>query len=145
MGAAEELKEGEEVTIPVENDGEIAKMKVLETTITNSIWQITSKLGFGGLLGVCCGYAIKQAAKVVMLVSGVAFLGLQGLSYAGYISVNWGKIKSDATAMLDTTGDGKVGVKDINYYVKKTLGILTFGGAGATGLSAGLYIGFTRT
>jgi uncharacterized membrane protein (Fun14 family) len=58
---------------------------------------LVAQLGVGGLGGLCVGYAIKKVAKIVAVIIGLFFLGLQYLAYQGIINVdyvgleNWAK------------------------------------------------------
>jgi uncharacterized membrane protein (Fun14 family) len=90
-----------------------------------------SRLGFGGILGLCAGYAVKQAGKVAMVVLGAGVVFLQGMQYAGYIEVKWDKLERDATLALDTDGSGTLGMKDFEYYQKRLLRAITYQGPGA--------------
>lgn len=112
--------------------------------ISIGISKFFSTLGFSGVLGFSAGYAIKQIIKGASFYLGCGFMFFQTLSYFGYIRVNWTKIKDDVVKLLDTDGSGKVGTKDIRYYTKKMFNLLSVGGAGATGLSAGVYMGLTK-
>mmetsp|Transcript_8087 Transcript_8087/g.10532 ORF Transcript_8087/g.10532 Transcript_8087/m.10532 type:complete len:157 (+) Transcript_8087:238-708(+) len=110
----------------------------------HAVGPFLTRFGFGGFLGFCSGYAIKQASKVAAILFGVTFVGLQGLQYAGYIEIKWSKIKADGVKLMDSDGTGTVGVKDLKYYVKRFVGVLKFHGPSATGLTAGLYYGFYK-
>jgi uncharacterized membrane protein (Fun14 family) len=44
-------------------------------------------------------------------VLGLAFVALQGLAYAGIVTVNWTKVGQATAGVLDRTGDGWVGAR----------------------------------
>jgi uncharacterized membrane protein (Fun14 family) len=64
---------------------------------TSLLTPLVTQLGVGGLGGLCVGYAIKKVAKIVAVIVGLFFLGLQYLAYKGIINVdyigleNWAK------------------------------------------------------
>lgn len=60
------------------------------------------QLSFGGVMGYCSGMALKKVGKALAFVVGVGFVGLQLTVSAGYIDVDWGKIKDDALKPLDS-------------------------------------------
>jgi len=41
------------------------------------------------------------------------FIGLQTLSYLGYVKVDWRKVERDTTNKLDRDGDGELTVNDL--------------------------------
>lgn len=54
---------------------------------------LVAQLGVGGIGGLCVGYAVKKVAKVVAVIIGLFFLGLQYLAYKGIIDVNYGALE----------------------------------------------------
>jgi FUN14 domain-containing protein 1 len=63
---------------------------------------ILSQVSFGSVLGYCSGMSLKKLGKAAAFVIGVGFIGVQSAVHAGYINVNWTKIKDDAIKPLDT-------------------------------------------
>ena len=63
---------------------------------------IIAKISFGSVVGYCSGYAIKQAGKMAAVVLGAGFIAVQTCVSAGYIQVDWGKVKDDAIKKVDT-------------------------------------------
>lgn len=63
---------------------------------------IASQLTFGSVVGYCSGVALKKLGKAVAFIIGVGFVGVQSAVYAGYIQVDWLKIRDDAMKPLDT-------------------------------------------
>lgn len=110
--------------------------------VVGAVGPIAVRLGFGGFVGFCSGYAIKQASKAAAMALGVGFVCLQSLQYAGYIEVKWNRIRGDMVKTLDSDGSGQFGVKDIRYYVTKFFRVMRFHGPPAAGFSTGLYFGF---
>lgn len=113
-------------------------------TVVSAVGPLAMRFGFSGGLGLCTGYAIKQASKIAAMCLGVGFVCLQSLQYAGYIEVKWGKIKSDMASSVSTDGSGKVTIKDVRHYTTKLFRVLRYHGPGATGFSTGLYIGMRQ-
>ena len=92
-------------------------------------------------MGICCGVAFRRLSSNVAYAIGLAFLGLQGLSYAGYININYHKAIKDVTKVLDVDGDGKLTSKDAIYLWRQLHKILTYNIPGMTGFSAGTLLG----
>ena len=63
---------------------------------------VLQQVSFGGVLGYCSGYALKQLGKATAFVVGIGFLGLQTAQHYGYIEVDWVKVRDDALKPLDT-------------------------------------------
>jgi len=99
------------------------------------------KLGFGGLMGICTGVATKRLGNNVAGIIGAGFIVLQGLSYMGYIKIDFGKISTDAQTLVDSDGDGKITANDLKMIWAKVLHFLTFNLPGAGGFSAGFVMG----
>ena len=49
---------------------------------------VPTQLSYGFVSGFCSGFALKKVGKVVGVVLGVGFMGLQTLSYSGYVDVD---------------------------------------------------------
>jgi len=141
--AAEE--KGKENGQLVSKDGEVELTKednaIIDTAV-GAIGPVAMRLGFGGFVGFCSGYAIKQASKVVALTLGVGFVCLQSLQYVGYVEVKWSKIRIDVMRTISTDGSGQVTVKDVRHYITRIFNVLRFHGPPAAGFSTGLYLGF---
>ena len=52
------------------------------------------EFGAGSVFGFAAGFASRYILKYTILITGLSYLALQGLSQTGYISVNWEKINS---------------------------------------------------
>lgn len=99
------------------------------------------KLGFGGVMGICTGVALKRIGNGIAALVGVSFIGLQCLSYLGYIQIDYLKVSKDAQAVLDADRDGKLTEKDFVLVWKKFVDIMSFNVPGAGGFVVGLLIG----
>jgi uncharacterized membrane protein (Fun14 family) len=102
---------------------------------------LATKVSVGSLFGVCAGVAVKRRTKEAAYGLGVGFIVLQALSYYGYISIHWGKVKEDIERAADQDGDGKFDAQDLKILVQRGLKILTHGVPDAAGFTAGLYAG----
>ena len=109
--------------------------------LINKYSPLLSQITFGSVLGYCSGYASKQMGKAAAVYVGMAFLGAQGLAYAGYIDVNWGKVKRDARSALDVDRDGKLTAKDLRVWWKRVRHVLEYNLPGGGGFSLGFCMG----
>lgn len=57
--------------------------------------------GFGAVAGFAAGYALVKLGKLVALIVGLFFLGLQLLAWAGFVSIDWMRIQSEVEPWLD--------------------------------------------
>ena len=112
-----------------------------ETVFINGPAMMVARLGFGGVLGFCSGYAIKQASKALAVVVGGAVVLLQTMQYFGYIEVKWQKIQKDTMRAISSDGKESFGVKDVHYWSRKMIKILTHQGPTAGGFAGGIYLG----
>lgn len=48
-----------------------------------------NNLGFSGLVGIAAAAALKFVGKALAVLVGLSFAMVQGLAYAGLITVNW--------------------------------------------------------
>uniref|UniRef100_A0A7R9ZDX5 EF-hand domain-containing protein n=1 Tax=Pseudictyota dubia TaxID=2749911 RepID=A0A7R9ZDX5_9STRA len=101
------------------------------------------KLTFGTLVGYCSGVAAKKVGKAVAAAIGFGFIALQGIAYAGYIDIDWKKVKDDAVKKIDTNADGKFDVEDAKTYWQKVKKILTNSVPDASGFSLGFLYAVT--
>ena len=50
-------------------------------SLSNILTPLAGEIGIGGIGGFLAGWALKKAAKMVAVIIGLAFLGLQYLAY----------------------------------------------------------------
>ncbi|UCD44451.1 MAG: FUN14 domain-containing protein [Candidatus Bathyarchaeota archaeon] len=62
--------------------------------LSNILTPLAGEIGVGGIGGFLAGWALKKAAKMVAVLIGVAFLGLQYLAYRDIISIDYGALQS---------------------------------------------------
>jgi uncharacterized membrane protein (Fun14 family) len=77
------------------------KPDAVETAL-DRLKPIFTKLSFGAIMGYTSGYATKKVGKFAAFVVGVGFVALQSLAMAGYIEIDWMKVKDDAFKKVDT-------------------------------------------
>ncbi|CUF84679.1 transmembrane protein, putative [Bodo saltans] len=91
--------------------------------------------------GACVGVAAKKLTKDAMYGVGLGFIGLQTLSYLGYVSIDWGKVEKDIIKAVDQNNDGKFDKDDAVILSKKALEILKKGLPNAAGFTTGFAVG----
>lgn len=62
---------------------------------------VMNQLGFGGVMGFCSGMAFRKVGRAVGVVLGLGFMGAQAAAAAGYVDIDWEKVKGDAMKPLD--------------------------------------------
>jgi uncharacterized membrane protein (Fun14 family) len=70
-------------------------------------------------MGYFAGVAFKRIGQEVSFLIGISFIGLQGLAYAGYIKIDYGKVQNEVVKKLDVDGDGKLTVNDVYVFWDK--------------------------
>jgi len=68
---------------------------------TDILTPMISELGIGGIGGFVVGYALKKIAKIVAIILGIGFVGLQYLAYKDFITINYPALKE---WMVNITG-----------------------------------------
>jgi len=90
-------------------------------------------LGFGGIAGWSVGYTLKKVAKVVALIIGVVFIGIQVLAANHFIAIDWQKIQATVPdKSLQDAASAGMGMLTYN---------LPFAGAFLLGFAAGFRSG----
>lgn len=93
-------------------------------------------------MGICSGAALKKATREVAVTIGVAFAGLQVLSYLGYITIDYSRVQKDASKYIDINGDGKVDTGDLYSLWDKVKDVLGYQLPQAGSFSTGFALGF---
>ena len=93
-------------------------------------------------MGLCAGYALRNVGKAAAVAVGSVFCVVQGLSYMGYVHVNWREAERDYHKLIDRDGDGKFTNNDARIAFSDLADVLKFnvpaGGGFMTGLTLGL-------
>jgi uncharacterized membrane protein (Fun14 family) len=58
------------------------------------------QLGIGGIAGFCTGYSLRKIGKLLVVIFGIVFIGLELLAYLGRISINYTVIEEWANGVL---------------------------------------------
>jgi len=59
------------------------------SSLSNILTPLAGEIGLGGIGGFLTGWAFKKIAKIVAVLIGVAFLGLQYLAYENIIQIDY--------------------------------------------------------
>lgn len=80
-----------------------------ETDVLNETVIPLVNQGFvGGTLGFATGYALRTVGRAAAVGVGSAFVMLQGLSYTGYVKVDWRKLERDTLGGQPRTAEAAV-------------------------------------
>jgi len=71
--------------------------------LSNILTPLAGEIGIGGIGGFLSGWALKKAAKLLAIILGVAFLGLQYLAYKGVIAIDYSALTTWANELLGQT------------------------------------------
>ena len=90
---------------------------------------VVSQIGIGGLGGIVVGYALKKIARIVAILLGLLFVGLQYLAYRGIIGINYDKLNELTEGVVLDIG--------IDYGTSFILTNIPFTGSFAAGMALG--------
>ncbi len=65
---------------------------------------LLTQLGVGGVAGLCVGFALKKIGKLVAVLIGIAFLGLEFLAWKGIININYDALTAWANELFAQVG-----------------------------------------
>ena len=68
--------------------------------LSNLLTPLAGEIGVGGIGGFLVGYALKKAAKMVAVIIGMLFLGLQYLAYQNIIAIDYVALQSWANDLV---------------------------------------------
>ncbi|KAI8905081.1 FUN14 family-domain-containing protein, partial [Gorgonomyces haynaldii] len=94
------------------------------------------------VMGGCSGYAAKKMTKGAALVIGLGFMGLQALSHADVIRINWSKLEQYMVKSLDADGDGKLTKNDVVVGASRIVRNLGSDFPSSAGFVAAFWIGY---
>ena len=69
------------------------------SSLSNLLTPLAGEIGIGGIGGFLAGWALKKVAKMVAILIGLAFLGLQNLAYENIIKINYGALQDWANKL----------------------------------------------
>ena len=87
------------------------------TSPSDLLTPMAGEIGIGGIGGFLVGYAMKKIAKLVALVVGLGFLGLQYIAYKGFIIIDYSALQAWATNLLGEAGGVQTWVTDFIIHV----------------------------
>ena len=100
-------------------------------SLSDVLTPLAGEIGIGGVGGFVVGYALKKIAKIVAIFLGIGFLGLQYLSYKGFISIDYSALQIWILSLLGKSNGVQTWVTDLIIH-------LPFGAAFAGGFYFGL-------
>jgi len=118
-----------------------ANAPVLPDFVASSLVPVGSQALLGSGLGAAAGYALKVVGRIAAFGIGSGFIGLQTLSYLGYVQVDWRKVERDAATKLDVDGDGELTASDAKRMFQDVQEVLSFNLPAGSGFTAGLLWG----
>jgi uncharacterized membrane protein (Fun14 family) len=101
--------------------------------LSDILTPLAGELGIGGIGGYLAGWAMKKAAKMVAIILGLGFLGLQYLAYQGIIAIDYTALKDWANSLVGQASGMQNLLTDFVAHVP-------FGAA----FIGGSYLGFQR-
>jgi len=90
-------------------------------------------LGFGGLAGFSAGFALKRVGRLIALLVGLFFIGVQTLAYYGYLQVDWVGLERAISPALTPEATNSLG--------RRLLEVLTYNLPFAAGFVPGFWMG----
>lgn len=102
--------------------------------LSNILTPLAGEIGIGGVGGFLVGWAVKKVAKMVAIVLGVAFIGLQYLAYKGIIAIDYSALTAWANELLGQASGTQSLITDFIVHAP-------FGAAFVGGLYLGLQKG----
>ena len=75
---------------------------LVELPDATTLLPVLEQLGFGVVAGFIAGYALKKVGKLLAVVLGVFFIGVQLLAWSGYLTVEWGRVQADVEPFFET-------------------------------------------
>ena len=102
-------------------------------SLSNILTPLAGEIGIGGIGGLLAGWALKKAAKMVAVIIGLAFLGLQYLAYENIIQINYAALQDWANSLAGQAAGTQSLITDFFAH-------LPFGAA----FIGGFYLGFQK-
>ncbi|GMH50825.1 hypothetical protein TrLO_g5691 [Triparma laevis f. longispina] len=99
----------------------------------------TGQASGGFCAGFVSGYALKKIGKGVSFLVGLGFIGLQTLSYTGYISIDYTRAIADTKKSIPKSSKG--GDIDVKEIGEKVMEVLSFNLPAGGGFGAGVVAG----
>ena len=119
----------------------LEKPKKEKDVVMEEIIPFTNQALLGSTLGWASGYTLRVLGRAAGFAVGTSFMLVQGLSYLGYLQVDWRKVERDYLKSLDRDGDGEVTADDMKQIWRDASDVLAFNLPAGTGFTAGLLYG----
>lgn len=97
---------------------------------------IVEQLGFGVVAGFVAGYALKKVGKVLALVLGLFFIGIQLLAWSGYLTIEWGRVQAEVEPLF--------AAESLDAFWRNLVAILTYNVPFAAAFVPGFLLGVRR-
>jgi len=94
------------------------------------------QIGFGVVAGFVAGFALKKVGKLMALVLGLFFIGLQLLAWGGWVTIEWGRVQSEVEPMLEGGS--------LNQAWRRLLAVMTYNLPFAAAFVPGFLLGLQR-
>ncbi|MDZ7800248.1 MAG: FUN14 domain-containing protein [Trueperaceae bacterium] len=78
----------------------VLRSLVVDVPDLSSVLPALEQLGFGAVAGFVAGYALKKVGKLAAVVVGLFFVGVQLLAWAGYLTIEWGRVRAEVEPLL---------------------------------------------
>ena len=95
-------------------------------SLSSILTPLAGEIGIGGIGGFLAGWALKKAAKIVAVIIGLSFLGLQYLAYENIIQINYGALQDWANNLAGQAAGTQTIVTD--FIVHAPFGAAFIGG-----------------
>jgi uncharacterized membrane protein (Fun14 family) len=103
------------------------------SSLSNILTPLAGEIGIGGIGGFLTGWAFKKVAKMVAVLIGMAFLGLQYLAYENIIQIDYVALKDWANNLAGQAAGTQTIITD--FIVHAPFGAAFIGG---------FYLGFQK-
>lgn len=97
---------------------------------------ILEQLGFGVVAGFVAGYALKKVGKLLAVVVGLFFVGVQLLAWSGYLTIEWGRVQDEVEPLF--------AAESLNGFWRGLVEILTYNVPFAAAFVPGFLLGVRR-
>jgi uncharacterized membrane protein (Fun14 family) len=94
------------------------------------------QIGFGVVAGFVAGFALKKVGKLLALVLGLFFLGLQLLAWNGFVTIEWARMQAEVEPLLEASS--------LNEAWRGLLAMMTYNLPFAAAFVPGFLLGLRR-
>ena len=109
---------------------------VVDLPELSSMLPILEQLGFGVVAGFVAGYALKKVGKLLALVLGLFFIGVQLLAWSGYLTIEWGRVQAEVEPLFAS--------ESLDAFWRNLLAVLTYNVPFAAAFVPGFLLGVRR-